>query len=82
MRSEFGKVVDARMKLLGLRRSEVLAQMADQGHGVTRQAMSKWMTGKSRPTYEDLVALASVLRIPVEERGRLLDLLASSESAA
>lgn len=74
--SAFGAVIEGRMALLGLSRSDLLALLAEEGHTVSRQRLSKWILGQQRPGYPDLVALADALRIPRAERGGLLDLLA------
>lgn len=70
-------------KLVALRRSRKLSQdeVAEQLN-VTRQAISRWESGKSVPSTENLIAIAGLFQVPLQflvEPGRSLETIAEYE---
>lgn len=57
-----GETIKGRRQALKLSQEYVAERL-----GVSRQAVSKWETGQSEPTAENLVALASVLEISLSD---------------
>ena len=59
---EIGKGIAARRKQAGLSQEELAKRL-----GLTRQAISRWESGAALPTVDNLVELARVLEVSVDE---------------
>lgn len=60
--AQFGMRLRERRRMMGLRQSDIAGAMR-----VTEQAISKWEHGESLPDLNNLILLASVLRVSVDE---------------
>lgn len=58
----FGETLKKYRKNSGLSQEKVAEQI-----GVSRQAVTKWERDQSRPSMENMVALAALFRVPLEE---------------
>ena len=60
---QFGDLLCARRKELGLNQSELAARMTALGHPVSNQAVSKWENGSTLPNARQFLALCDLLEI-------------------